>query len=195
MHYFLLDDDSNIVQIYISGATSNPMPYFKDFGMGSVGTVHKVDFSRVECYEDDDVKELEFEFKKKKPGELQSIQLLTPIPANPKDVLPCGEYSMGVDLTIEMQRTIKNYIKDIIYDVVDAISLNTHIIAFCREVLSDKTFLVLFDKDRNVQGITKALSNRSRSVLDEIKYCVETYGFNEDYFDESKVLTYNEEEA
>ena len=185
MHYFLLDEDSNIVQIYISGATSNPMPYFKDFGMGTIGTVHKVEFTRVDSYEDEIVKS----FDLKKATGLSDEAILKKIKdkgikASPVSVLSCGNYSMGADLTIDMQHILKNYVQDM-FDVVDAISFNDlHYIVLFRKVISDETFLALLDKDKKLQGMTKTFKQESRSVLDELKYGVETYGLTEDYFNE-----------
>ena len=185
MHYFLLDEDSNIVQIYISGATSNPMPYFKDFGMGSIGTVHKVEFTRVDSYEDEVVKS----FDLKKATGLSDEVILKKIKdkgikASPVSVLSCGNYSMGADLTIDMQHILKNYVQDM-FDVVDAISFNDlHYIVLSRKVISDETFLALLDKDKKLQGMTKTFKQESRSVLDELKNGVETYGLTEDYFNE-----------
>jgi hypothetical protein len=167
MHYLLLKD-KELRQVYITKGV-NPMPHWKEKGMGCIGSPDIVQFNEIVQCPDDMIKVFEAcrdglikddNMKEELERRGLNFESIDGIQAN-------TIFTMGTDLIIKCQKIIGKLLKDDgPLNVIDAIDMGGKILVFIRMSLDDKPLLIhlVDDKIKDINGIREG----STSVLDEI---------------------------
>jgi hypothetical protein len=174
--------DDDIVQIYGSNVTANPMPHWKDFGMGHVGSPNKIEFDTIEPYENK-ILEL-YEIRNQKHlSDAETIELFKKegVDPSPHPMLnPEHSYAMGTEIIIHCQKILNKIFKDPVdvwarrmnkavklegpLNVIDAIKIDEDYLAFIRFSLTDDPWLVRIMETGKIEMDQPYVENKS--VLD-----------------------------